>query len=157
MVPTALGADDGDADLLYDPATGNVFIDADGATILSFGLESNGAFLTNFDQDQLNDDTFNADGLEDNTTNVIGWVSALATGNQGYTGANHDPAFIGNILQAGLDLQQVESILSEATWAGPQGAGGDFEIGLTAAAIPEPGSFIVLGLGALAILAQRRR
>ena len=139
-------------DLIYDPVTGGVSIDADGATILTFVLNSEGKFLTNFTQEQLKADTLGLDGIQDNTPSVIGWASGVALANIGYTGANFDPAFIGNIFPTGLDLDGLGALLTRADWAGPNGAGSAFEITL----VPEPGMISLAVLGGLGLLARRR-
>ena len=139
-------------DLIYDPDSGEVFIDADGAVILSFNLQSDGAFNAVFTQDELNDDTLNVTGLQDNTESAIGWVSALVAANLGYSGVENDPAFIGAILDANLSLADLEGLFTNNQWAGPNGTTGVFDL----VVVPEPTSVALLGLGGVALLRRRR-
>lgn len=143
--------------LIYDFQTGEVSITPQGQNILSFNLQSNGAFTGGFDQSELIPDTANiASALVDNTDSAVGWVSALTAANIGYSGATaSDPASIGVILQAGLQQQDLDATLTAQNWAGPGGASGEFMTSVIN--VPEPGSLALLGLGGVALLRRRRQ
>ena len=141
-------------DLIYDPSTGGASISPDGFNIASFALQSDNKFLTNFTQDQLKADTFNITGLQDNTPSVVGWVSPLVTAGQGYTGANFNPAFIGNIFPKNLSLAQLGTLLTGRAYAN-LGVGGDFDL-ITVVPIPEPTTLAAVA-GVAGLLATRRR
>lgn len=143
--------------LIYDFSTGGVSVDADGQTIVSFSMQSEGRFQPNFDPTELNVDVLDGalPSLNDNTQNVIGWTSGGATAGFGYSGATHDPAFIGVLLETGLTQQDLQAIFTQTSWAAPAGGdSGSFDV--TAINVPEPGSLALLGLGGLALLRRRR-
>ncbi|MCG8448947.1 MAG: hypothetical protein MI725_05125, partial [Pirellulales bacterium] len=68
-------------DLIYDPSNGNVKIRADGSTIGSFSLINDGMAMNAFTPSANFMDLDNNVGFTstavDNTTEQIGWVSAL--------------------------------------------------------------------------------
>jgi hypothetical protein len=133
----------GNPDLLYTPSTGNVQIDADGATILSFVWQSANLFIPPADFSDLNDDVLmGVNGKSDNTSGQIGWVSALSTADppRGFDG----PAIanLGDIFPTGLDDVGLQDLLTRYTWAGPNGSDGLFE--LVVVPVPEPNAFFFL-------------
>lgn len=114
-------------DLLYTPATGNVQIDADGATILSFAWQSAAQFTPPADFSDLDNDVLPPFvGLNDNTSSQIGWTSFGAIGMVGFDG----PALadLGNIFPTGLNLTGLQNLLTSNSWAGPSASGGSFDL-----------------------------
>ena len=141
-----VGALTGEAQLSYDPATGNVTLDASlapGAKITSFRLLSSGGDL-------------NAPGVvvfpsanlftTDQTTEIF-WSDPNGVG---FAGLHN----LGAILDSGLTLAQIQAALSGATYTGQLGTGvRDLDITV----VPEPGGLMVLAAGALAMARRRVR
>lgn len=128
-------------DLLFSVSTGNVQINADGASIGTFTL-TNGtnAFAPPADFGDLDADVGLASLLVTNTASQIGWTSALATGGTGFDGPRR--AKLGNILPSGLDVAGVAALLATKLWVSPvigdATTSGDFDI-LYAADFDEDG------------------
>ena len=137
--------DGDDADLVYDPATGNVTIDASDTAagqIISFVIGT--------DQNSMNTEATEVPFIDvgtntDNTPFQIGQTDPL---NQG-AGPLVD---IGNVLPTGMDLTALSEYLTIAEYASELGAGGTLDLRV----VPEP-SGLVLALFGLFGLATRRR
>ena len=136
------------ADLIYDPATGNVRVDAS---------EAGGAIVTSF-QFENDEGTFipgNYVGpagigwiYEDVSETVIANTDAL---NIGFSGI-HD---FGDIFPAGmLTVEELEAYLTTAVYTGALGTGQQI---IDLVVIPEPATLALLGLGGLGTLLARRR
>lgn len=137
-------------DLIYNPGDGNVQIDTKGIGIASFTLQNEPGDLLFFN-------TANTDFSDlppslfppDNTATQIGWIAQDLT--NGFTGV----ANLGNIFPTGLTQSGVENF---ATVPGtnpdqgrlysfapfPPGGGGTMNVVLSP--VPEPSSFLFLGL-----------
>jgi hypothetical protein len=141
--------DSGDiADLVYDPETGNLTLDAS---------EAAGGIITSFQFENLSNAFIAA-----NYNSVFGGLfedvsdSVLADSDLSFVGFS-GLADLGNVLPTGMDLVGLEALLSTAVYTGSLGSGQQ-EIDLTlATAIPEPGSMALLALGGLLTISRRRR
>ena len=137
-------------DLIYNPNNGAVKIDADGANMLSFNLQSAAQFSppnpdANFAD--LDDNVgFGTSTFVDNTDSTIGWISVLALANIGFVGP--EDAQLGHLLPTGLDLAGLTALLTNKAWGGAGGLGGDFDLVVQ---VPEPGSVVLLGIGLLGL------
>ena len=137
--------DGDDADLVYDPANGNVTIDASDTAagqIISFVI---GTDQNNMDTSATVVPFIDAGTNTDNTPFQIGQTDPL---NQG-AGPLVD---IGNVLPTGMDLTALSEYLTIAEYASELGAGGTLDLRV----VPEP-SGLVLALFGLFGLATRRR
>ena len=137
--------DGDDADLVYDPATGNVTIDASDTAagqIISFVI---GTDQNNMDTSATVVPFIDAGTNTDNTPFQIGQTDPL---NQG-AGPLVD---IGNVLPTGMNLTALSEYLTIAEYASELGAGGTLDLRI----VPEP-SGLVLALFGLFGLATRRR
>ena len=138
-------ADGDDADLVYDPATGNATIDASdtgSGMIISFVLGT--------DQNNMN-----------TTESILPFIDAgTNTDNQPFQIGQTDPlnqgagplVDLGNILPSGLDLAGLEDYLTLAEYASELGQGGTLDLRI----VPEPSSLILLMVGLIALLRRRR-
>jgi hypothetical protein len=136
------------ADLLYDPASGEVFLDQ---------TQAAGGVITNF---VLADDQ---GGLQ---TGVVAWpyAGALQT-DLPYEISQTDPLSeglpedvwnLGAIFPGGMDQVQLEAFLEQATYVGQLGSGvATFDV----IAVPEPASLSLLGiaLASLSVVLNSRR
>jgi len=141
------------ADLIYDPDTGNVKIDASEAAagiVISFQLENtDGSFLPG---NYIGPDGIGwTVGFENVSEFVIANTDALNIG----FGGIHD---FGNILPAGMTLEELQAYLLTAVYTGGRidGQGSGQQI-LDLTLIPEPTTLGLLVLGGLGLLARRRR
>ena len=146
----ALGAgnttDGDDADLIYDPATGNVTLDASdtGSGLLI-------SFVIGTDENDLQTDGFQAPFIDagtntDNTPFQIGQTDPL---NQG-AGPLVD---LGNILPAGISsIEELSGYLTLAEYASELGAGGTLDLRI----VPEP-STLALAIWLPLVMLRRKR
>ena len=134
-----------DADLIYDPSTGNVTLDASdtaSGAIISFvlGTDQNNLVPENFDQPFINVGT-NTDATEFQ----IGQTDPL---NQG-AGPLVD---LGDILPTGMTYPELRDYLTLAEYASELGQGGTLDV-----AIPEPSSAVLALTSLLALITRRRK
>lgn len=114
-------------DLIYTASSGNVQIDADGAVVGSFFLQSNsGQFLPPADFGDLDADVGLAATNVNNTATTIGWISRLFLAGTGYDGPGL--ADLGNIFPVSLDMAELDALLSDDGWGQPGGGGGNFDL-----------------------------
>jgi hypothetical protein len=121
-------------DLIYDPSTGNVTLDADGGNnITGFQLESAGQFIS------ANYSSVSGGGyggaFEDISDSVIA--------DSDLTFAGVASADLGNILATGLDLTALEALLTTADYGAGLGNSGEFDLKV----VPEPSAFALGMLG----------
>lgn len=137
---------DGQADLIYDPITGNVILDAtDVGQIISFFLEGNGNV---FDTDETNLPFIDTGTNTDNVAFQIGQTDAL---NIGFTGQFD----LGDVLATGLTQSELEAAFKQTGYVFALGQGVQtFDIGI--AAIPEPATVGLILLGGGGLLYRRR-
>ena len=138
--------DGADADLVYDPATGNVTIDASDTAagqIISFVI---GTDQNNMDTSATVVPFIDAGTNTDNTPFQIGQTDPL---NQG-AGPLVD---IGNVLPTGMDLTALSEYLTIAEYASELGAGGTLDLRV----IPEPSGLVLALFGLFSLAARRRR
>ena len=138
-------ADGSDADLRYDPANGNVVLDASDTSsgvILSFVLGT--------DQNDLANQSFIEPFIDvgtntDKTTFQIGQTDPLGLG----AGPLID---LGNIFPVGLDQASLADYLTLAEYASDLGAGGMLDL----VVVPEPNTLPLLILGVAMIMWPRQ-
>ena len=138
--------DGDDADLVYDPATGNVTIDASDTAagqIISFVI---GTDQNNMDTSATVVPFIDAGTNTDNTPFQIGQTDPL---NQG-AGPLVD---IGNVLPTGMDLTALSEYLTIAEYASELGAGGTLDLRV----VPEPSSMVLALFGVFGLLRRRRK
>ena len=137
--------DDGDVDLVYDPESGNVTLDANDAAsgvVVSFviGTDHDNMDAANFDRPFIDVGT-NTDA----TAFQMGQTDPL---NQG-AGPLVD---LGNILPTGLDQQGLSDYLTLAQYASALGAGGELDL----VVVPEPSSVALILMGLFGLALRRR-
>lgn len=133
------------ANLLYDPTTGNLKIDPSegpGGELTGYVLQSDGEFI-------FANHIMSLGGTAESTTDELSEANPF-----GSVTATTD---LGNVLVAGLTLAELESLLTTANYTGMLGSGvNEFDL----IVVPEPQSLALLGVGLLllmaALLYQRR-
>jgi hypothetical protein len=139
------------ANLVYDPTTGNITLDATeaaGGVITSFQLENGGAGTFNPGNYNSLSGTGGFGGFfQDVTTNTIGDSDLTFVGASGLID-------LGDVAPTGLDLAALEAYLSSALYAGQAGSG---QLEFDLVVVPEPSSLALLGLSGVMLLTRRRR
>jgi len=149
LIPAGAG-DPSIPDLVYDPATGEVTLDADSSSIIGYVLKNG----TN---------SF----IPANHTPILAGVSTVLTSEISEAALGAGSGSIGLVFPTGLDLSGLTSLLTERTVSTSLGAPlVDFELVVlsastttTTAPIPEPSTFLLTGLGmiGLGLYSWRRR
>ena len=138
--------DGDDADLVYDPATGNVTLDASDTAagqLISFVI---GTDQNNMNTEATQVPFIDAGTNTDNTPFQIGQTDPL---NQG-AGPLVD---IGNVLPTGMDLVALSEYLTIAEYASELGVGGTLDLRV----VPEPSGLALALFGLLGLTMWRRR
>ena len=145
--------DDGDVDLIYDPESGNVTLDASDAAsgvVLSFVLGTG--------QDNMRSENFvqSADGSAgpfiDVGTNTD--ATAFQIGQTDPLGQGAGPTIdLGDILPAGMDQAGLSEYLTLAQYASALGAGGELDL----IVVPEPSTLALILFGLVGLAMRRRK
>lgn len=132
------------ADLIYDPSSGNVTLDAS---------EAAGAILTNYVLKNA-DGTFIPGNWNAVLPGFFDTATAFEISESDGTGAGVAGLLdLGDILPTGMDQAALAAYLTDASYVGQLGSGvGEFEL----VVIPEPASLALLGLGGLLLIGRRR-
>jgi len=130
-------------DLIYNPATGEVILDPDGASIIGYSLKSAGSFLGG------------------NHTPILGGVSTSLSTElaEAALSSPAGPMSIGFVFPTGLDNAALAALLSENTVSTGLGAPlVPFDLVGISAAVPEPMTLLLsaFGLFGLGLMAARR-
>jgi len=143
--PASFTPGDDRADLIYDPATGNVKLDAtDVGKIISFFLEGDGEV---FDPSRTNLPFLETTTNTDNVAIQIGQTDVL---NQGFTGVWD----LGDVLEAGLTQSELEALFLRTGYVFALGQGvQSFDVGL----VPEPASLTLMTMAGMLLVSRRRR
>ncbi len=133
------------ADLVYDPTTGNVKLDAAKAT---------GAVITNFVLKNA------AGGADFNTgallpfSNFTAKSTVLEISNTDLTTVGFSGIWnLGNVFPTGLDLTTLSALLTQDTYVGTLGSG---NLGFNLVVVPEPLATCVLGMFGVSLLRRRK-
>jgi len=139
--PAAAG-DPGIPDLIYDPTSGEVVLDADGSSIIGYSLKSAGAFLPG------------------GHTPILGGVSTSLSTELAEAALSSSDGSIGPVFPTGLNLAGLSALLTENTVSTGLGAPlVPFDLVVLGPAVPEPASYALaaIGLGTLVYLGSRRK
>lgn len=144
------------AQLVYDPGSGEVHIETTGLAFSAFSLQSNGQFTQDADFSMMIETFGAAPTLVDNTASAIGWVAPWGEVHSATLGLSDAPSSIdlGAILPSGLDLASLEGLLTFYAWSGQEGGGGSFD--LVVQHVPEPSALWIV-LGGIAVIPLLRR
>ena len=145
--------DGGDADLIYDPATGNVTLDASDTSsglFISFVLGADDGMRP---ENLTESAPGNAGPFFDVGTNTDAKTFQIGQTDPLNQGAGPE-INLGDIFPAGLDLAGLADYLTLANYASELGAGGELDLIVK---IPEPSSIALLLLGVLGLVARRRK
>lgn len=123
--PAEVGSAVQNPNLVYNPANGEVALEADGQLLLAFHLSGVSDFLAAADFGMLDSAIGQTSTFVDNGLRNIGWMSAKATSRIGY--GSPDTVELGEILPLGLDLVGLAEWLEDASWAG-EATGGRFDL-----------------------------
>jgi len=140
LAPAAAG-DPAIPDLIYDPVTGEVILDADGASIIGYSLKSAGGFLAG------------------GHTPILGGVATSLASELAEAALSSSDGSIGFVFPVGLDLAGLLALLTENTVSTGLGAPlVPFDLVVLGPAVPEPATFLmaVVGLLGLTTIACRR-
>lgn len=147
-------------ELTYNAADGSLEINTFGNDLFVYNIKTTG--------DPLIDDGF----LEENHTPVPGNVGFGGNALLFFTSVDDEisdnnrdgwsalPATsLGNVLPAGLTKPELDALLESATYVNAFGVDGQPEVfyDFNVVYVPEPTSFVLIGLGMLIILQRRRR
>jgi len=142
LVGAAEAGDPSVPDLIYDPATGEVILSADGSAIIGYSLKSAGAFLAG------------------GHTPILGGVSTSLSTELAEAALSSSDGSIGFVLPTGLDLAALMALLSENTVSTGLGAPlVPFDLVVLGPAVPEPAAVMLtaVALLGLAAMGARRR
>lgn len=123
--PLDIGVSADNPDLIYNPATGSLTINADGQTVAALYLSSPDGFLNQADFAALDLMVSPFTGLSDNLPNELGWVSAVVDLSVGFS--SNTPVTLGTLLPTDLSMAELAATLANASWAG-FGVGGNFDL-----------------------------
>ena len=145
--------DGADADLIYDPANGNVTLDASDTSsglFISFVLGANDGMRP---ENLTESAPGNAGPFFDVGTNTDAKTFQIGQTDPLNQGAGPE-INLGDIFPAGLDLAGLADYLTLANYASELGAGGELDLIVR---IPEPSSIALMLLGAFGLVLRRRR
>jgi len=142
LLGVAAAGDPAIPDLIYDPATGEVVLFTDGASIIGYSLKSAGAFLAG------------------GHTPILGGVATSLPTELAEAALSSSDGSIGFVFPLGLDLAGLAGLLTENTVSTGLGAPlVPFDLVVLGPVVPEPTTFSMatVGLVALGLLGWRRR
>ncbi len=133
-------------DLIYDPATGEVVLDWDGGTLLSYVLKNESAsFIPGAHTLQL------FDAVTTSTSRELAEATTFAE-------AGVTTRSIGFVFPTGLDLPGLQSLLSVNSVSTSLGAAlVPFDLIVLGAAVPEPSTLVLSALAMVALFVAGRR
>jgi len=140
LVGPAEAGDPSVPDLIYDPATGEVILSADGSAIIGYSLKSAGAFLAG------------------GHTPILGGVSTSLSTELAEAALSSSDGSIGFVLPTGLDLGALMALLTENTVSTGLGAPlVPFDLVVLGPAVPEPATALLATLALLGLVCFSRR